>query len=172
VRASSCVRLAVCSPLSAIALCSSMVAAQAPPPAQAPPAQTPPAAPQAEAPPPPKAYRYESQGRRDPFVSLLSRGVDSGASREPGRRIDTPAGLLVDELTLKGIVLTRGEYVAMIQGPDTKTFIVRANDRLLDGMIRSISAQTLVIMQDVSDPLSVAKQREVRKVLRGPQEGK
>jgi Tfp pilus assembly protein PilP len=126
----------------------------------------------AEQPPPPKPYHYDSEGRRDPFVSLLARGADTNSTPNPGHRADTAAGLAVVEVTLKGIVQSRGEFVAMIQGPDTKTFIVRANDRLLDGTVKSISAQTLIIMQDVSDPLSTVKQREVRKMLRAPQEAK
>jgi hypothetical protein len=43
---------------------------------------------------------------------------------------------------------------------------VRVNDRLLDGSVRAITSDTLVLMQDVNDPLSLTKQREVRKTLR------
>jgi Tfp pilus assembly protein PilP len=139
-----------------------------PPPAASAPAATP-------APPPaekvqPAPFHYDSGGRRDPFVSLLARGLDRAP--QPGHRADGPAALAVGEVSLKGIVQSRGEYVAMIQGPDTKTFIVHANEKLLDGTIKSITAQAVVIMQDVTDPLSMVKQREVRKVLRAPQEAK
>jgi type IV pilus assembly protein PilP len=116
-------------------------------------------------------FHYDPQGRRDPFVSLMARGVDARAP-QPGRRVEGPAALTVAEVSLKGIVLSRGEYVAMIQGPDTKTFIVRANEKLLDGTVKAITAQAMLIIQDVNDPLSLVKQREVRKVLRAPQEGK
>lgn len=150
----------------AAAACAPPLTAQQPPPPPAPAAPPP-----AEKPAPPKPFHYDAEGRRDPFVSLVSRGVET-ATPPPGRRIDGPAAMLVSEVTLKGIVQSRGGYVAMIQGPDTKTFMVRANDRLLDGVVKSITAQTLVMMQDVNDPLSLVKQREVRKVLRDPQEGK
>jgi hypothetical protein len=43
---------------------------------------------------------------------------------------------------------------------------VRAGDKLLDGTIRTITQNDLVIVQQVNDPLSLEKQREVRKVLR------
>lgn len=139
---------------------------------QQPPPQPPPqtATPPAEKAPPAKPYHFNPEGRRDPFVSLVARGADH--TPQPGRRIEGPAGLLVSEVALKGIVHSRGEFIAMIQGPDTKTFMVRANDRLLDGNIKTITADTLVIMQEVNDPLSLVRQREVRKVLRSPQEGK
>ena len=44
--------------------------------------------------------------------------------------------------------------------------------RLLDGVIRSVTPQGIVIMQEVNDPLSLVKQREVRKGLRTSEDGK
>ncbi len=43
---------------------------------------------------------------------------------------------------------------------------MRAGDKLFDGTIRTIRQNDLVIVQQVNDPLSLEKQREVRKVLR------
>jgi len=136
-------------------------AAQPAQPAKPATAQTPPP------PPPPPAYTYEPEGRRDPFVSLLARGSDptSAASRPPGL-----PGLLINEVIVKGIVRDRSGFIAMVQGPDTKTFIVRSGDKLMDGTVKSITADTVVFSQDVNDPLSLVKQREVRKAVR-PTEG-
>jgi len=69
-------------------------------------------------------------------------------------------------------VLAGGALVAMIQGPDNKTYIVHPGDKLLDGAIKSITPQGLVIEQEVNDPLSVVKQREIRKLLRGLEDAK
>ncbi|MEK6629323.1 MAG: pilus assembly protein PilP [Acidobacteriota bacterium] len=116
-------------------------------------------------------YSYNSEGRRDPFVSLLRRGGD--AVRRPGAKAaEGSAAFLVSEVVLKGIMLSRGERIALIQGPDNKTYQLRVNDRLLDGSVRNITADTLVMLEDVNDPLSLAKQREVRKVLRAVVEAK
>ena len=65
-----------------------------------------------------------------------------------------------------------GGFVGILQGADRKTYIVRAGDRLFDGTIRSITADAMVILQQVNDPLSLEKQREVRKVLRQTEEAK
>jgi hypothetical protein len=62
--------------------------------------------------------------------------------------------------------------LAMILGSDNKTYIVHQGDKLLDGSIKTITAQGLVIEQDVNDPLSVVKQREVRRLLRGLEDPK
>ena len=65
-----------------------------------------------------------------------------------------------------------GERVALVAGPDAKTYLVRVNDRLLDGTVRAITADALVCLQDVNDPLSLTKQREVRMTLRAVTEAK
>ena len=136
-------------------------------PAQKPQPATPAAKPQAEAAAPEPAYIYQPEGRRDPFVSLLARGSDptSAASRPSGL-----PGLMINEIVVKGIVRDKSGFIGMIQGPDTKTHIVRAGDKLMDGTVKSITSDTVVFSQDVSDPLSLVKQREVRKAVR-PVEG-
>ncbi len=82
------------------------------------------------------------------------------------------SGFLVSELTLKGIMQSRGDNVALVAGPDAKTYFIRVNDRLLDGLVKAITADTLVCLQDVNDPLSLTKQREVRMTLRAVTEAK
>lgn len=142
-------------------------AAQPPPqpPPQAPPAQatTPPAAPPVAEP-----YTYDPAGRRDPFVSLLSRGADL----RPDSRPEGVAGLLIDDVTVRGIVKTADLFVAMLQAPDNRTYIVHVEDRLFDGVIKAITVDTVVFSQEVNDPLSLVKQREIRKPIRPLQEGK
>ena len=71
-----------------------------------------------------------------------------------------------------GLLQSRGSYVAIVSGPDGKTYRARVNDRLLDGVIRSVTPQGIIIMQEVNDPLSLVKQREVRKGLRTAEDGK
>jgi type IV pilus assembly protein PilP len=109
-------------------------------------------------------YTYEPNGRRDPFVSLLFRGGEThptGATRAPGL-----PGQLVGELNLKGILKSKGGYIAILQGSDNKTYIGRPGDRVMDGSIKSIVPDAVVFSQDVNDPLSLVKQREVRKAIR------
>ncbi len=62
--------------------------------------------------------------------------------------------------------------VAILAGADNRTYIVRVGDRLLDGTIRSITANAIVILQQVNDPLSLDRQREVRKTIRQADEAK
>jgi Tfp pilus assembly protein PilP len=131
---------------------------------------TAPQAPAAGAAPPAPTYMYNPEGRRDPFVSLFKRAADGKTAQ--GKARAGVAGFLVSELVLKGIMQSRGDHVALVTGPDSKTYMVRANDRLLDGSVRAITADTLVCLQDVNDPLSLTKQREVRMTLRAVTDAK
>lgn len=110
-------------------------------------------------------YTYDPAGRRDPFVSLIGRGGDApvpGAVRAQGL-----AGMLIGEVTLKGVLKTaKGEFVALLQSPDNKTYIAHSGDKVMDGAIKAITATEVVFTQDVNDPLSLVKQREVRKAIR------
>ncbi len=146
----------------------SAAAPNAPAPVNAPAAA---AAPAPAAGPAADSFSYEPAGRRDPFVSLLARGSE-GKGLPGGRRADGLGGLAVGEVSVRGVMQSHGGYVAILQGPDNKTYIARPNDRLLDGTIRAISAQGLTVVQEVNDPLSLVKQREVHKGLRASDEGK
>ena len=147
-----------------------ILGAAAPAGAQQPAQPAQPGAQPAPPPLPPESYSYDPQGRRDPFVSLLARGTDVTIDRET--RPEGREGLGIGDVSIRGIVRTRNTFVAMVQGPDNKTYIIHTGDKMLDGVVKAITADSVVFAQDVNDPLSLVKQREVRKMLRGPEEGK
>ncbi len=78
----------------------------------------------------------------------------------------------VGEVAIKGIIQSRGTYVAMLQAPDNKTYIVRNGDKLFDATVKAVTADAVVFVQQVNDPLSLVKQREIRRPLRPMEEGK
>ena len=131
-----------------------------------------PVAPAAPAPPESQGFTYAPEGRRDPFVSLIRRGGTGLGPTIGGARPAGLGGLETAEVTLKGTVQSAGGYVGILLGADNKTYIVRAGDRLLDGTVRSITQNAVDILQQVNEPLSLEKQREVRKVLRQTDEAK
>jgi Tfp pilus assembly protein PilP len=147
--------------------------AQTPVPGQ-PPAPGQPPTKKVDLPVPPANFEYSPQGRRDPFLSLVDRGDDGKGSGKPSNvpRAEGVPGMLTAELVIRGIVQTRGTWVAMVAGADKKVYTVRPGDKLADGVIRQITANSVVILQEVNDPLSLEKQREVRKFLRGGEEVK
>ncbi len=140
----------------------SAAAAQDKPAAQAP---APPAEPSAA------PYKYNPDGRRDPFQSLTD--VATSAPKAPLKTTgEGLAAMRVDEVAVRGILQARDRYVAMVQGSDKRTYVVHQGDKLADGVVKSVTAEGLVLVQDVSDPKAKEKTREVRKPLRSPEDGK
>jgi hypothetical protein len=93
-------------------------------------------------------YTYHAEGRRDPFVSLMRRAPD--IQRQPsGLRSTGLAGLTIGEVALKGILRAPDGYIGIVLGADQRSYIVRPGDRLLDGTVRGIAADSLVIAQQV-----------------------
>src|SRR6478609_7802478 len=73
---------------------------------------------------------YDPAGRRDPFVSLLARGE----TRLPvGGRPAGIKGLVIGELSVRGVMRTSGKLLAIVQAPDNKTYTVHSGDALYDG---------------------------------------
>jgi hypothetical protein len=136
--------------------CAVVAGAQAPPAPQPPPSPQPPNPVIAPVQPPAKAalpvqeeFTYQSDGRRDPFVNLLGTGSEPRQASRLGGEGTT--GLLVADISVRGTVQSRGSWVAMV---------------------KTVTSQGLIIVQEVKDPLSLVKQREIRKQLRSLEEAK
>jgi Tfp pilus assembly protein PilP len=106
-------------------------------------------------------YRYDPQGRRDPFRSLIG----PTPKLEPGQRPAGVPGFLIDELKLQGIFKTRQGLTAMVNGPDNKGHLLRQGDKVLDGEVLRITATAVVFRQEVNDPTRIERYREVVKDL-------
>jgi len=107
------------------------------------------------------AYRYDPQGRRDPFRSLIG----PTPTLEPGVRPPGVPGFMIDEVKLQGIFRTRQGLTAMINGPDNTGYTVRVGQKLLDGEIIRITPTSVVFRQEVNDPTRIERFREVVKDL-------
>jgi Tfp pilus assembly protein PilP len=119
--------------------------------------------------PSPGGYVYGSQGRRDPFVSLLK---PIGPDRGSGQRKPGMEGFLIQEVALKGIVRDRTGYIAILLGTDGKSYFVKNGQRLYDGVVTAIDAASVTFRQEITDPLSTMKNRDVRKTLYPSEEGR
>lgn len=106
-------------------------------------------------------YRYDPQGRRDPFRSLIG----PAPKLEPGQRPAGVAGFLIDEMKLQGIFRTKAGLTAMISGPDNKGYLLHLGEKVLDGEVIRITASSLVFRQEVNDPTRIERYREVVKDL-------
>lgn len=106
-------------------------------------------------------YRYDPQGRRDPFRSLIG----PTPRLEPGQRPPGVPGFLIDEIKLQGVFRTRTGMTGMINGPDNKGYTIRVGDKVLDGEVIRITPTGVVFRQEVNDPTRIERYREVVKDL-------
>jgi type IV pilus assembly protein PilP len=106
-------------------------------------------------------YRYDPQGRRDPFRSLIGPAPRLAG----GQRPEGVPGFLIDEIRLQGIFKTRQGLTAMINGPDNKGYTVRAGQKVFDGEVIRITPTSVVFRQEVNDPTRIERYREVVKDL-------
>jgi Tfp pilus assembly protein PilP len=117
---------------------------------------------------PRNGYIYNPAGRRDPFISLAKPFEEPGVGGRPRR--PGIEGFLLQETALKGVVKTVDGWIAVLEGPDKKGYFVRVGQRLHDGVITSIDTAGLTFRQEITDPLSPAKSRDVRRLLNSAQE--
>lgn len=115
-----------------------------------------------EEPASPESYRYDPQGRRDPFQSLIG---PTPKLQDKDRPQGVP-GFLIDEIKLQGIVRTRGQgLIAMVNGPDNKGYLLKVGEKCLDGEVIRITPSSVVFRQEVNDPTRIERFREVVKEL-------
>jgi Tfp pilus assembly protein PilP len=110
---------------------------------------------------------YDPSGRRDPFTSLMARGE---TTMPVGGRPVGIKGLLIGELSVRGVLRSKGKLLAIVQAPDNKTYAVHPGDTLFDGTVKVVANDAVIFLQRVDDPLSPVKQREIRKTLRTSEE--
>jgi type IV pilus assembly protein PilP len=124
------------------------------------------------APPPIPAenFKYDPDGRRDPFLSLVDTGTTQNDKN--AKKGDGVGAFALSEVSVRGIIQSKGRLLAMAETPDGKTYLIHAGDKLADGVVKSVTSEGLVFIQDINDPLSVQKQREVRKLLRTLEDAK
>ena len=108
-----------------------------------------------------QGFTYDPAGRRDPFRSLLARQAKEGAGqRPPGLR-----GMGIEDIKLQGILNLPGGYVAMIQGTDNTSYLIRPGTVLYDGQVNKIEPGKVVFRIQETDPKKLKPYREVVRTL-------
>ena len=108
-----------------------------------------------------QGFTYDPAGRRDPFRSLLARQAkEEYGLRPPGLR-----GMGIEEIRLEGILKIPEGFVAMIQGTDNMSYLIRPGTVLFDGTVQSIEMGKVVFRMQVADPKSLKPYREVVRTL-------
>jgi type IV pilus assembly protein PilP len=108
-----------------------------------------------------QGFTYDPAGRRDPFRSLLA----AQPSKEVGVRPPGVRGIGVEELKLQGILRLPDGWVAMVQGTDNASYLIRAGTVLYDGTVDKVEPDRVVFRLQIADPKSLKPYREVVRML-------
>ena len=125
----------------------------------------PPPPPTEEEPPPamavPQSYRYDSRGRRDPFVNPVPKpppGVVAPIIRPKGL-----PGVMISEAQIAGIVWSHEAEMnrAVIAAPGGRTYFAKKGDALFDAVIKDIERDGVVFQVKAKDREGNATVEEV-----------
>ncbi len=83
---------------------------------------------------PVKRTRTRGEGRRDPFTNLLNTGAVAPRPRQ--RAAKGRPDCVVNEIVVRAVVEGRAKTVALIQGPDGRSYNIHAGDKLMDGTVK------------------------------------
>ncbi len=103
-------------------------------------------------------------GKRDPFVNPI-RQTTGDAAPPPASLPPGIAGLLIGQTNLVGVLKTAQGMKAMVTATGNRTFFLKENDKVYNGRVTKITADSLVFEESVLDPLGQTVQREVVKKL-------
>lgn len=109
-------------------------------------------------------FSYNPGDRRDPFRNIY----DVKEADRDRDRLAGPVGMLITEMDLIGIAKDRvNGDVAMFVGSDNKGYFMRVGDKLYDGTIIGVDAESGVVTfrQKVDDPRRIKPYRDIEKRL-------
>lgn len=117
------------------------------------------------------ASGYDDLGRRDPFVSLVTPKKIPGATSQ-AKPAAGLAALSVADVLVTGIMKVGAEPIALLQGPDGKSFPTKRGDHVRDGVVTRIEADAVIFVVQVEDVLGVLHPKETRKAIRSEGAGR
>jgi hypothetical protein len=100
---------------------------------------------------------------RDPFVSVIMERSGNFSCAGTGKKC-----LIVDQVMLKGVVRSQNESIAVVSSTANKTYFLRENDPVYNGVVVKITPDSIVFRESVTDRLGKTVQREVVKKVNNP----
>ena len=101
-----------------------------------------------------------AKNRRDPFVSIVMNREGAPCSGG-GKKC-----IAIDQVTLQGVVRAPSGPIAVISSGANKTYFLRENDPVYNGVVVKISPDSIVFRETVIDRVGKTSQREVVKKIR------
>jgi hypothetical protein len=100
----------------------------------------------------------EMKRGRDPFVSIVMARESGVTCAGTGKKC-----LIIDQVMLKGIVRSQVGPIAVVTSSANKTYFLRENDPVYNGVVVKINPDSIIFRETVTDRLGKSIQREVVK---------
>ena len=101
-----------------------------------------------------------TKGHRDPFLSVIM-NREGPPCAGGGKKC-----IAIDQVTLQGVVRSPGGPIAVISSGANKTYFLRENDPVYNGVVIKISPDSIIFRETVMDRLGKTSEREVVKKIR------
>jgi hypothetical protein len=115
---------------------------------------------------------FKPSNRRDPFLNplLTKKSSKPNEDEEESRGAPPPGigGTLIAQATLQGISLRDNGKVAIVRGADTRAYFLREGDRLFDGYLKTINADSITLIRETRMKSGKVINQDVTKRLRTP----
>ena len=104
-------------------------------------------------------YKYDSKGRRDPFLSLVAITKEKPSKKKGASPIESYD---IDEIKLMAIAWDKERYYAMIRLPDGKTYTITQGMSLglQNGKVEKITKDNVLIREYIADYKGAMKPRD------------
>jgi hypothetical protein len=119
---------------------------------------------------PSSGVRYDSAGRRDPFlnVALLKRTERDDEEESRGQAPPGISGMYIAQVKLTGISDRQGARTAVFEGTDKRAYFLQAGDKLFDGFLKGIERDSVSLLRQTKLKSGKIISQEVTKRLRQP----
>jgi hypothetical protein len=106
--------------------------------------------------------KYNSNGKRDPFISPVVARV-GGPSCATGKKC-----LEIGAINLRGVVHAESGFIAVVSNSLNKAYFLRENDPVFNGYVVKITGDSIIFQETVQDRLGKTFTREVTKKITVP----
>lgn len=112
--------------------------------------------------PAPEMAKTAGEKRRDPFVNPVVRVASTGPAPtcSGGKHCLAP-----DEISLRGIVKSQNGWIAVVENSAKRTYFLHEKDEIFNAVIEKITKDTVVIREQIYDPLGKPTSHELVKRL-------
>jgi hypothetical protein len=113
---------------------------------------------------------YEGSRRRDPFLNpllALKKKIEIvDSDEERGTAPPGINGMFIDQVNFVGTSEREGHYTAVVRGTDKRYYFLHEEDRLFDGFLKKITADTVVFVRETRKKSGKVERKEISKQLR------